>query len=150
MLARLASASLLPGWVRPLADGDTTILAVLTKALGECHDAVLVPFAVVARQCVAAGLTHRVRHLAKDGLDGLFTGLRPAMRWRSPVLESTPASTGSCTSTGAACAWCRRTSATAPRSPREPGVGALLVPDRARVQACAGDPVAARAGQPAR
>jgi DNA-binding transcriptional ArsR family regulator len=86
-LERLARRKPLPGWVRPLADGETAAMTGLAGVLSAYHDAAIAPHAEFVGQSVAADHAHRMTALATGGLDGLFASMNPLMRWRPPVLE---------------------------------------------------------------
>jgi DNA-binding transcriptional ArsR family regulator len=86
-LEKLARRELLPGWVRPLADGDVATVTALATVLRAYHEAAIAPYNELVGQSVAADHAHRVRAFVVGGLDGLFASMRPLMRWRPPVLE---------------------------------------------------------------
>jgi DNA-binding transcriptional ArsR family regulator len=86
-LERLARQKPLPGWVRPLADGETAAVTRLADVLRAYHDAAIAPHTVLVGRSVAADHAHRMTALATGGLDGLFASMNPLMRWRPPVLE---------------------------------------------------------------
>lgn len=72
---------------RRFAEADPEILDLFEQAVATWFGAVLAPhwteLASAHRHQVATA-THR---LTENGLDGLFAGLHPAIRWRPPVLE---------------------------------------------------------------
>jgi hypothetical protein len=86
-LEKLARRVPLPGWARPLADGDVAAVTNLATVLHAYHDAAIAPYRELVGQSVAADHAHRMRAFVAGGLDGLFTSMRPLMRWRPPVLE---------------------------------------------------------------
>lgn len=86
-LGRLAACSPVPDWVRPLADGDVAFLTRLTDELRECHETAVAPHHEVAVRCLEADRARRTRDFLEGGLEGLFNGLRPLVRWSPPVLE---------------------------------------------------------------
>jgi DNA-binding transcriptional ArsR family regulator len=86
-LERLAEYGPLPGWVRPLADGDVEAITRLGDALRAYHDAVLAPDHDLARRVVDADRARRAHDFLTGGVEGVLAGLRPAVRWEPPVLE---------------------------------------------------------------
>jgi DNA-binding transcriptional ArsR family regulator len=86
-LCRLARHAVLPGWVRPLADGDTAALGQLRTALLDYHDVVIAPYRDLIQGCVDADRARRAHAFLKAGIDGLFASLPSALRWQPPVLE---------------------------------------------------------------
>jgi DNA-binding transcriptional ArsR family regulator len=86
-LERLAQRKALPGWVRPLADGDVGAVTKLAVILRAYHGAAIAPYGKLVGQSVAADHAHRMRAFMVGGLDGVFRSMQPLMRWRPPVLE---------------------------------------------------------------
>lgn len=86
-MLRLAELTTLPSWIRPLAEGEQAFLAWFTDELRGYYDTVIAPFQELVQGSVDADRTRRVRDLADHGVEGLFRGLEPMMRWRPPVLE---------------------------------------------------------------
>jgi DNA-binding transcriptional ArsR family regulator len=86
-MARLAGAAGVPGWLRPLAEGDVSTLRRLAEAFRVHHDLLLAPWRDRIAGAVAADQARRARLLAGGGVEAMFAGLRPWMRWRFPVLE---------------------------------------------------------------
>lgn len=86
-MLRLADRSPLPDWIRPLAEGDKAFLAWFTDELRRYHDSVITPCQDLVQGSIDADQARRARDLLHDGVEGLFEGLRPAMRWLPPVLE---------------------------------------------------------------
>ncbi|OLF15957.1 ArsR/SmtB family transcription factor [Actinophytocola xanthii] len=86
-LERLGTRRPLPGWVRPLAEGDQDALSRLAGTLRAYHEAAVAPFAELIEQSIAADHALRVHSLVNGGVDGLLASMRPVMRWRPPVLE---------------------------------------------------------------
>ncbi|SCG42026.1 ArsR/SmtB family transcription factor [Micromonospora inositola] len=85
---------------RRFAEADPAILDLFDEAVATWFGAVLAPhwadLTSVHRHQVATA-THR---LATGGLEGLFAGLHPAIRWRPPVLEVRTWWSGDVTGTG--------------------------------------------------
>ncbi|SEH02970.1 Helix-turn-helix domain-containing protein [Nonomuraea solani] len=77
----------LPGWVRPLAEGDMMALRRLAGTLHAYHEAAVAPFADLVGAAAAADRACQSGNLLRGGLAGLFDGMRPLMRWQPPVLE---------------------------------------------------------------
>ncbi|MEV0196849.1 winged helix-turn-helix domain-containing protein [Nonomuraea sp. NPDC050691] len=86
-LRLLARRHRLPGWARLLADGDVTALTRLGDTLRAYHQAVIAPYDELVFSSVAADRAFRVRTLLESGVEGLFAGMRPLVRWKPPVLE---------------------------------------------------------------
>ncbi|MEO3809077.1 winged helix-turn-helix domain-containing protein [Sphaerisporangium sp. B11E5] len=86
-LERLARHHDLPGWARPLAEGDVTVLNGVGHALRDYHEAAVAPYHALIHGAVAADRAQRARDLLGGGVEGLLEGLRPLMRWSPPVLE---------------------------------------------------------------
>jgi DNA-binding transcriptional ArsR family regulator len=59
----------------------------LAAVLRNYHEAVIAPFNELVGRSVAADHAHRMRTFLMGGLDGVFTSMRPLMRWQPPVLE---------------------------------------------------------------
>lgn len=87
-LELLARRRTLPGWARPLAQGDPATLERLGAALRGYHAAAVARFRDLIGPAVAADHACRVRDLVRGGVEGLFAGFRPLMRWNPPVLET--------------------------------------------------------------
>jgi DNA-binding transcriptional ArsR family regulator len=85
---------------RRFAEADPEILDLFDQAVATWFGAVLAPhwtdLASAHRHHVATA-THR---LAAGGLEGLFAGLHPAIRWRPPMLEVRTWWSGEVTGTG--------------------------------------------------
>lgn len=86
-LGELARWQRLPGWVRPLADGDVAAVTGLASDLRAYHDTVIAPYDEMTRQPIAADHACRLRAFTDGGLEGLFGSMHPMVRWRPPVLE---------------------------------------------------------------
>ncbi|MGW7295091.1 ArsR/SmtB family transcription factor [Streptomyces xiamenensis] len=84
------SAVALPGWVRDLADGERETLDKVAGDLDRYYRSAVAPpgiWSAVQTQ-VDADRALRIRHLTSGGIEGLLHGLRPVLRWESPVLEA--------------------------------------------------------------
>lgn len=77
----------LPGWARPLADGDVETLQRLTRELRAYHRVAIAPHHDSVTDQVAADRALRSRTLAEHGIERLLSTLHPAMRWQPPVLQ---------------------------------------------------------------
>lgn len=86
-LQRLARHVSLPGWVRPVAEGDVAALTQLTTALRAYHQVAIAPHRDVIQSAVDADRAHHVTRFLEGGVEGLLNSMRPLMRWQSPVLE---------------------------------------------------------------
>ncbi|MGW5163090.1 ArsR/SmtB family transcription factor [Nonomuraea wenchangensis] len=86
-LGRLARHRPLPGWARPLAEGDAGTLGGLADALCDYHAAAVAPFQESIDAAFAADRESRVRDVLGGGVEALLAGLGPLMRWTPPVLE---------------------------------------------------------------
>ncbi|REH17405.1 helix-turn-helix transcriptional regulator [Kutzneria buriramensis] len=86
-LARLARRSPLPGWVRPLSEGDVTFLRRLTVELRAYHDSAIAPHQEVIQRSVDADRARRYPTLAEPGIEDMFSSMGPDVHWRPPVLE---------------------------------------------------------------
>ncbi|GGO80786.1 ArsR/SmtB family transcription factor [Nonomuraea cavernae] len=87
-LWRLARHHSLPGWVRPLAEGDLGALKGLVAALRDYHEAAVAPFHELMTAAVAVDRACRAHSMLSGGVDGLFAGMRPLFRWTPPVLQT--------------------------------------------------------------
>ncbi|HEX4705131.1 MAG TPA: helix-turn-helix domain-containing protein [Pseudonocardiaceae bacterium] len=86
-LRLLARDTRLPDWVRDIADGDVEALNRLANGLRSYHDAAIAPHDDLVTASVAADRARRAHGLLDNGIEGLFDGMRPLVRWQSPVLE---------------------------------------------------------------
>jgi DNA-binding transcriptional ArsR family regulator len=86
-LARLNAVTPVPGWIRPLADGDRDLLAEIAGALAGYHDAVIGPCADLVQSAIDADRSLRAQQFLNDGIDGVLTGIGPVTHWRDLVLE---------------------------------------------------------------
>lgn len=77
-----------PQPARPLVDGGREALERLGETLRDYHQAAVAPYWPRVRELVDADRAVRARALLDDGVHGLLAGLRPALRWRPPVLEA--------------------------------------------------------------
>lgn len=84
----IAGQRKLPPWTRDLALGEPAALDRLADSLRNYHDRAIAPFWAVVRAHVDADRSLRARAFLDGGVDGLLTSLRPALHWRSPVLEA--------------------------------------------------------------
>ncbi|MGN9844884.1 ArsR/SmtB family transcription factor [Nonomuraea sp. H19] len=87
-LRRLARHHNLPGWVRPLAEGDLGALKELVATLRDYHEAAVAPFHVLITAAVAIDRASRARSMLSGGVDRLFTEMGPLVRWTPPVLQT--------------------------------------------------------------
>lgn len=86
-LRMLSAVHRLPGWVQSIAEGDVDALNGLGNAVRDYHQVAIAPFQSLVHSAVAADRASRTRSLLGGGVEGLFAGLSPLMRWTSPVLE---------------------------------------------------------------
>ncbi|MFC4591856.1 winged helix-turn-helix domain-containing protein [Sphaerisporangium corydalis] len=86
-LCLLAARHPLPGWVRPLAEGDVTTLTALCDGLRTYYEAAIAPCESLVRSSLAAERACRSASLLDAGVEGLLTGMSPLMSWKPPVLE---------------------------------------------------------------
>ncbi|MDA0634373.1 helix-turn-helix domain-containing protein [Nonomuraea sp. MCN248] len=87
-LRQLARHRNLPGWVRPIAEGSAPALTSMETALRDYHQAAVAPYRELAGSATAADHASRARALLTGGVEGLFAGFAPLLRWRPPVLET--------------------------------------------------------------
>jgi DNA-binding transcriptional ArsR family regulator len=64
------------------------LLAPVGEALAHYHDAAVAPYMPRMRALIDADRAVRARALLDGGVEGLLKTLRPAVRWRRPVLET--------------------------------------------------------------
>ncbi|MEV1072765.1 DUF5937 family protein [Micromonospora parva] len=76
------------GLTRPLADGETSALAMLGETLRDYHRAAVAPYWPRVQGLIDADRAVRARALLDNSVDGLLAGLRPTLRWHPPVLEA--------------------------------------------------------------
>ncbi|MFG1868918.1 ArsR/SmtB family transcription factor [Micromonospora arborensis] len=72
---------------RRFAAADPEVLDLFSGAVRTWFDAVLAPHWADLVSAYRQQVTCASQRLAQHGLDGLFAGLHPAIRWREPVLE---------------------------------------------------------------
>jgi DNA-binding transcriptional ArsR family regulator len=87
-LRLLARHRPLPGWVRPIAQGNGPTLQEMGAALRDYYEAAVAPFRELAGSAIAADRACRARGLLRGGVEGLFAGFAPLMSWTPPVLET--------------------------------------------------------------
>jgi hypothetical protein len=73
-----------PAWTRRLAETETR--KELVTLLREYHRATVEPYEELMRPRVEAARAAHCRGLPAGGVEGLLSGLGPAMRWERPVL----------------------------------------------------------------
>ncbi|MFP3989133.1 winged helix-turn-helix domain-containing protein [Streptomyces sp. E11-3] len=78
----------LPSWGRPLAEGSLELLDRLVTTLHDYHRVAVAPHWRHIRAHIDADRALRTRSLLNGGAEGLLDGLRPVLRWSSPVLEA--------------------------------------------------------------
>ncbi|GII75831.1 transcriptional regulator [Sphaerisporangium rufum] len=76
-----------PSWLAGLTDSRGGKLAALTAALREYHRAAVGSHDDLIRMSVENDVALRVKALLAGGVEALFRGFEPLMRWRHPVLE---------------------------------------------------------------
>ncbi|SMC98596.1 Helix-turn-helix domain-containing protein [Kibdelosporangium aridum] len=86
-IARLATTSELPTWVRRMSDGEPEVLTALDKSLRAYYEGAIKPLDTQIQSRVDADRQRRGRDLLDGGIDQLLAGFAPTMRWRAPVLE---------------------------------------------------------------
>ena len=79
----------LPGWARPLADGDRDAVAHLAHLVHTYFTLTLAPYWPRVRTRFNAERAAHTRYLADGGLGGLLGALHPHLVWNPPVLEVT-------------------------------------------------------------
>lgn len=77
-----------PSWIRPLADGDRTVLTNLVAALRDYFNAVIRPHWGTIHEQVAADRLLLTHSLTTGGVDQLLNALPAPITWRWPVLET--------------------------------------------------------------
>ncbi|MDX2528326.1 helix-turn-helix domain-containing protein [Streptomyces europaeiscabiei] len=88
-LTELALARPLPGWARPLADGDTQALRGLSGLVRRHHERFVAPYWGHVRARFDEARSVAARALLRSGFGGLAEGLHPSVRWSAPVLHIT-------------------------------------------------------------
>ncbi|MEU6720765.1 helix-turn-helix domain-containing protein [Nonomuraea sp. NPDC046802] len=86
-LQRLVQHVSLPGWVRPLADGEVSALTQITDTLRAYHQAAVASHHDLIQPAVDADQAHHVTRFLDLGVEGLLTSMGSTMRWQPPVLE---------------------------------------------------------------
>ncbi|TDC38093.1 ArsR family transcriptional regulator [Micromonospora sp. 15K316] len=86
-LAVLAGENPLPPSASALARGEPEVLRALTDSMERYRSVAISPYWGRIQAAVEADRTRRARALLDGGVEGLFTSLRPGMRWDSGVLE---------------------------------------------------------------
>lgn len=77
------------GWMRPLADGDTTALRRVGTAMLRYHQRALAPAWDRIHAVIMAERAARVADLLDGGVERMLNGLHPQIRWEAPVLSVT-------------------------------------------------------------
>lgn len=86
-LRRLACHVRLPGWIRPIAEGEVVALTRVAEGLRTYYDVAISPYGELIQVSVDADRARRAHGMLDSGIVGLFRGLRPLVRWQFPVLE---------------------------------------------------------------
>lgn len=86
-LSKLDEYAPVPGWLRPLADGDRNTLALLENGLRAYHRAAIEPYEELIQGAIDADRARRAHHFLAAGIEGVLTGIPPVLRWSPPVLE---------------------------------------------------------------
>jgi DNA-binding transcriptional ArsR family regulator len=84
-VARLDRVVGAPSWAPRLAERETR--EELVRAIRAYHHAAIAPHGEQIQARVEAERAMRCRALLDGGVEGMLTGLGPAMRWRRPVLH---------------------------------------------------------------
>lgn len=74
-------------WTRELAEGNSSSLHKLGRAIRSYHDAAIAPYWKSIGTHVSADHAHRGESLARHGVDRLLSTLHPRVRWVAPVLQ---------------------------------------------------------------
>jgi DNA-binding transcriptional ArsR family regulator len=74
-------------WTRELAEGDSSALHKLGRAIRSYHDVAIAPYWKSIGTHVSADHAHRGEALARYGVDRLLSTLHPRVRWVAPVLQ---------------------------------------------------------------
>jgi DNA-binding transcriptional ArsR family regulator len=85
-LTELSLARPMPGWARPLADGDTQALRGLGGLVRRHHERFVAPFWNQVRTRFDEARSVAARAMLRSGFAGLAAGLHPSVRWSAPVL----------------------------------------------------------------
>jgi DNA-binding transcriptional ArsR family regulator len=86
-LQKLDQHSPVPNWLRPLADGDLTLLRGVADTLRRYYQAAITPGHDLVHTAVEADRARKARFFLAGGMEAVLTGLSPVLRWRPPVLE---------------------------------------------------------------
>ncbi|MEU9292471.1 winged helix-turn-helix domain-containing protein [Streptomyces sp. NPDC048266] len=86
-LAELARARPLPGWARPLADGDAQAMGGLAGLVRRHHERFVAPYWPHIRSRFDEARSVAARAMMGSGFAGLAEGLHPSVRWTAPVLH---------------------------------------------------------------
>ncbi|SFN41860.1 Helix-turn-helix domain-containing protein [Streptomyces sp. cf124] len=86
-LAELSLARPLPGWARPLADGEPQALRGLAGLVRRHHERFVAPYWSQVRARFDDARSVAARALLRSGFSGLAAGLHPSLRWSAPVLH---------------------------------------------------------------
>lgn len=86
-LTELSLPRSLPGWSRPLADGDTQALRGLGGLVRRHHERFVAPYWTQVRARFDEARSAAARALLRSGFSGLAQGLHPSVRWSAPVLH---------------------------------------------------------------
>ncbi|MET7708166.1 winged helix-turn-helix domain-containing protein [Micromonospora sp. NPDC005413] len=86
-LSVLAAENQLPSSAAALARGEVAALHHLAESMEQYRSLAIGPYWSRIQAAVAADRARRARALLDDGVEGLLTSLRPAMRWEGGVLE---------------------------------------------------------------
>ncbi|MFI6317490.1 ArsR/SmtB family transcription factor [Nonomuraea sp. NPDC050556] len=85
-VGRLHAERPLPGWARPLADGDRMALNQLEGELRAFHHTAIAPYQEQINAQVRADRAKRVGAMVTGGVEHLLSTLHPRIRWESPIL----------------------------------------------------------------
>lgn len=72
---------------RALGEGEPRAVDALTGQVRRYHQIALEPYWMQIRAEVGATRVRNAKEMTRTGIDGLFGGLHPSVRWRRPVLE---------------------------------------------------------------
>ncbi|MEW1904554.1 winged helix-turn-helix domain-containing protein [Streptomyces sp. NPDC086147] len=86
-LAELARTRPLPGWARPLAEGDTQALRGLAGLVRGHHERFVAPYWPHVRSRFDEARSVAAKAFLRSGFAGLVEGLHPSVRWAAPVLH---------------------------------------------------------------
>jgi DNA-binding transcriptional ArsR family regulator len=86
-LTVLATENALPSHAPALARGEPEVLRQLTDSMEQYQSVAITPYWARIQAAVEADRSRRARAMLDGGAEGLLASLRPAMRWKSGVLE---------------------------------------------------------------